>query len=161
MNRSDSYLFKFQPKLLPSILNRSIGDFGCDLACVLRCHSYAKQTNTFFVESQIAATMISRFGPKSPGKKKVSRRGFLFWRVCRQGPENNQKCLKTRQKTQGPLNGGVSKGGVSRSGLVLAFLSFFCPFGTSPIFLGFSRFALPICPFPLSRPIKSTYEEQS
>ena len=69
---------------------------------------------------------------------------------------------------QGPLNGGVSNGGVSRSGLVLPFLSFFVLFGTFPIFPGFSRFApgtgpgiFPICPFPLSRPIKSTYEEQS
>ena len=48
----------------------------------------------------------------------------------------------------------------------LSFL--FCPFlssfGTFPIFLGFSRFARgwsPICPFPFTRPIKSTYEEQS
>ena len=77
-------------------------------------------------------------------------------------------------KTQEPLNGGVSNGGVSRSGLVLPFLSFFvlfCPFLS---FLGLSRFSrdfpdlladgpgiFPICPFPLSRPIKSTYEEQS
>ena len=43
--------------------------------------------------------------------------------------------------SQGPLNGGVSNGGVSRSGLVLPFLSFFVLFGTFPIFLGFSRFA--------------------
>ena len=35
--------------------------------------------------------------------------------------------------------GGVSNGGVSRSGLVLPFLSFFVLFGTFPIFLGFSR----------------------
>ena len=35
---------------------------------------------------------------------------------------------------------GVSNGGVSRSGLVLPFLSFFVLFGTFPIFLGFSRF---------------------
>ena len=68
---------------------------------------------------------------------------------------------------QGPPNGGVSNGGVSRSGLVLPFSSFFVLFGTFPIFLGFSRFArdgpgiFPIGPFPLSRPIKSTYKEQS
>ena len=42
---------------------------------------------------------------------------------------------------QEPLNGGVSNGGASRSGLVLPFLSFFVLFGTFPIFLGFSRFA--------------------
>ena len=75
---------------------------------------------------------------------------------------------------QGPLNGGVSSGGVSWSGLVLPFLSFFvlfCPFLS---FLGLSRFfwdfpdllgdgpgIFPICLFPLSRPIKGTYEEQS
>ena len=62
----------------------------------------------------------------------------------------------------------VSNGGVSRSGTRP---SFFCPFAS---FLGLSRFfrdfpdlsgdclgIFPICPFPLSRPIDSTYEEQS
>ena len=53
---------------------------------------------------------------------------------------------------------------------VWIFLPFFVHFGTFPIFPGFSRLAraigdgpgiFPICPFPLSRPIKSTYEEQS
>ena len=42
---------------------------------------------------------------------------------------------------QGPLDGVVSKGGVSLSELVLPCLSFFVLFGTFPIFLGFSRFA--------------------
>ena len=78
---------------------------------------------------------------------------------------------------------GVSNGGfpdldfLSLSFLFCPFLSFFCPFLSFfvlfcpfwdfPIFLGFSRFArgwsgiFPIRPFPLSRPIKSTYEEQS
>ena len=42
---------------------------------------------------------------------------------------------------QGPLNGGVSNGEVSRSGLVLPFLSLFVLFRTFPIFPGFSRFA--------------------
>ena len=43
----------------------------------------------------------------------------------------------------------------------------FCPFSSLPDFSGISRFArgwsgdFPIRPFPLSRPIKSTYEEQS
>ena len=65
---------------------------------------------------------------------------------------------------QGPLNGGVSNGGVSRSGLVLPFLSFL---GLSRIFwdfpdlLGDGPGIFPISPFPLSRPIQSTYEEQS
>ena len=43
--------------------------------------------------------------------------------------------------SQGPLNGAVSNGGASRSGLVLPFWSFSVLFGTFPIFLGFSRFA--------------------
>ena len=45
---------------------------------------------------------------------------------------------------QGPLNGRVSNGGVSRSGLVLPFLSFFvffCPFWDFPDFSGI----FPIC----------------
>ena len=65
---------------------------------------------------------------------------------------------------QGPLNGGVSNGGVSRSGLVLPFLSFLGLsrfFWDFPNLLGDGPGILPIRPFPLSRPIKSTYEEQS
>ena len=65
---------------------------------------------------------------------------------------------------QGPLNGGVSNGGVSRSGLVLPFLSFlsFLDFpGDFPDLLGDGPGIFPIRPFPLSRLIKSTYEEQS
>ena len=67
---------------------------------------------------------------------------------------------------QGPLNGGVSNRGVSRSGLVLPF----CPFWDFPDFSGDRDFpdllgdgpgSFPIRPFSLSRPIKSTYEEQS
>ena len=66
--------------------------------------------------------------------------------------------------SQGPLNRGVSNGGASRSGLVLPF---FVLFGTFPIFPGLSRFArgwpgdFPDSSLSLSRPIKSTYEEQS
>ena len=62
--------------------------------------------------------------------------------------------------------GGVSNGGVSRSGLVLPFVSLFV-LGTFPIFrdfpdlLGDGPGIFPIRPFSLSRPIKSTYEEQS
>ena len=71
-------------------------------------------------------------------------------------------------KDQGPLNGGVSNGGGFP---IWTCPSLFCPFLS---FLGLSRFfrdfpdllgdgpgIFPICPFPLSRPIKSTYEEQS
>ena len=65
--------------------------------------------------------------------------------------------------SQGPLNGGAS-----RSGLVLPFFVFFCPFwdfpdfsGICPICLGMVRGFFPIRPVSLFRPIKSTYEEQS
>ena len=77
----------------------------------------------------------------------------------------------TSPGSQGPLNGGVSNGGVSRSGFVLPFLSFFvlfCPFlsfldfpGDFPDLRGDGPGTFLICPFPLSQPIKSTYEEQS
>ena len=60
---------------------------------------------------------------------------------------------------QGPLNGGVSNGGASRSGLVLPFLSFFCLFRDFPDLLGDGPGIFPIRPFSLCRPIKSTYEE--
>ena len=56
----------------------------------------------------------------------------------------NSTC-RDQNKGQGPLNGGVSNGGASRSGLVLPFLS---SFGTFPIFPGFSRFARGSGPFP-------------
>ena len=85
---------------------------------------------------------------------------FKFWRICLVKISVGMVC-------QGPLNGGVSNGGVSRSGLVLPFLSFVVLFRTFPIFLGFPDLRgdgpgiFPICPFPLSQPIKSTYEEQS
>ena len=68
---------------------------------------------------------------------------------------------------QGPLNGGGSNGGVSRSGLVLPFVSFSSFLGLSRFFRDFPDLPgdgpgiFPICPFPLSRPIHSTYEEQS
>ena len=70
------------------------------------------------------------------------------------------KLLVSRAAKRG--GGGSNRGGFPDLGL-----SFFVPFGTFPIFLGFSRFArgwsgdFPICPFPLSRPINSAYEEQS
>ncbi len=65
----------------------------------------------------------------------------------RKGPRHNLDLSRKKWETPGfgnppgPLNGGVSNGGVSRSGLVLPFLSFFVLFGTFPIFPGFSRFA--------------------
>ena len=86
---------------------------------------------------------------------------------CSGKQEDILRQLYSRATERGCFKRG---GGGSRSGLVLpflSFLSFFVPFGTFPIFPGFSRFArgrsgnCPIRPFPLSRPIKSTYEEQS
>ena len=49
---------------------------------------------------------------------------------------SNVLTIKGRQ-----TGGGFKRGGVSRSGLVLPFLSFFVLFGTFPNFPGFSRFA--------------------
>ena len=66
--------------------------------------------------------------------------------------------------SQGPLNGGVSNGGASRSGLVLPFLSFFVLsrfFWDFPDLVGDGPGIFPIGSVPLSRPIKSTNEEQS
>ena len=63
-----------------------------------------------------------------------------------------------------PVNGGVSNGEVSRSGLVLPFLSFLGlsqSFRDFPDLLGDGPGIFPIGPFPLARPINSTYEEQS
>ena len=48
---------------------------------------------------------------------------------------------KIRLKFQGPLNGGVSNGRVSRSGLVLPFFVLFCPLWDFPDFSGI----FPIC----------------
>ena len=82
--------------------------------------------------------------------------------------QESLKRVKNRKflQFQGPLNGGVSNRGVSSSGLVLPFLSFFvlicpfCPFLDFPDFSGMVRGFSRFVPF-LSRPIKSTYEEQS
>ena len=52
----------------------------------------------------------------------------------------SRNCLFSN-KTQGPLNGGVSNGGVSWSGLVLPFLSFFV------LFCPFLSFFVLFCPF--------------
>ena len=66
-------------------------------------------------------------------------------------------------KRSGPFS-EPPDGGVSRSGLVLPFLSVL---GLSRFFWDFPELLrdgpgiFPICPFPLSWPIKSTYEEQS
>ena len=64
---------------------------------------------------------------------------------------------------QRPLNGGVSNGGVSRSGLVLPFLPFLGLsrfFRDFPDLLGDSPGIFPICPFPLSQPINRNNPER-
>ena len=120
------------------------------------------------------------FSHARKGKWPLSRvfllkRPFSLSRVGKnrisQGVENRGSLISVPlalRVCQGPLNGGVSNGGFPD--LDLSFL--FCPFLS---FLGLSRFfwdfpdllgdspgIFPICPFPLSRPIKSTYyEEQS
>ena len=79
-------------------------------------------------------------------------------------PPQEKRTTPFLNNHQGPLNGGVSNGGVSRSGLVLPFLSFLGLsrfFWDFPDLLGDGAGIFPIRPFPLSRPIKSTYEEQS
>ena len=75
---------------------------------------------------------------------------------------------RTPQTAQGPPNGGGSNGRVSRSGLVLPVFVLLCPFWDFPDFfrdfpdlLGNGPGIFPIRPFSLSRPTKSTYEEQS
>ena len=81
------------------------------------------------------------------------------------GPPTLYEYVYMQRENQGPLNGGVSNGGGG------GFPIWTCPFLS---FLGLSRFfrdlpdllgdgpgIFPICPFPLSRPVKSTYEEQS
>ena len=73
-------------------------------------------------------------------------------------------CLKLTKVSRAAKRGVSKGGGVSRSGLVLPFLSFL---GLSrsvwdfPELLGDGPGIFPIRPFSLSRPIKSTYEEQS
>ena len=82
--------------------------------------------------------------------------------------------LRAPEKKQGKMQNSkaAKRGGFQTGGFPDLDLSFlFCPFLS---FLGFSRFfwdfpdllgdgpgIFPICPFPFSRPIKSTYEDQS
>ena len=84
-------------------------------------------------------------------------------RAAQAGSRAYQKNAHSFMRTLA-LNGGVSNGGASRSGLVRPFLSFLGLsrfFWDFPDLLGDGPGIFPICPFPLSRPIKSTYEEQS
>ena len=91
-----------------------------------------------------------------------SDRGFRF--QVPQSPSQNYG--KQLSGIKGRQTGGVSNGGVSRSGLVLHFLSIFVLLGLSRYVQDFpdlprdSPGISPICPFALSWPTNSTYEEQ-
>ena len=103
---------------------------------------------------------------------KLANGDARFWRTQGQSRqfacvcpwETNIYRLNSPKISRAAKRGCFKPGGVSRSG-------FFCPFLS---FLGLSRFfwdfpdllgdgpgIFLICPFPLSRPSKSTYEEQS
>ena len=95
--------------------------------------------------------------PGSKSQKRVS--GEVFEGPGRPPKRSQKQVLPGRGGSQllsRAAKRGCFKRGVSRSGLVLPFLSFF---GTFPIFLQFSRFArgrsgdFPDCPFPLSQPL--------
>ena len=71
------------------------------------------------------------------------------------------------QKSRAAKRGGFKQGGFP-IWTCPSFFVLFCPFwdfpdfsGIFPDLLGDGPGIFPICPFPLSRPIKSTYEEQS
>ena len=72
-------------------------------------------------------------------------------RSMRHQMDHRNMLLHASRNVQGPVDGGGSDGGV---------LDFFGFPGFSRFFLIFSA-AFPIGPFPLSRPIKSTYKEHS
>ena len=88
---------------------------------------------------------------------------LLFLENRHPGEQNRTEAAKPALKKAKTAKRGVFQTG-GFPDLDLSFL--FCPFwGLSRFFPGFSRFAwgwfFEIRPFPLSRPIKSTYEEQS
>ena len=76
-------------------------------------------------------------------------------------------CESVRANSKAAKRGGFKRGGFP-IWTCPSFFVLFCPFlGLSQFFwdfpdlLGDGPGIFPICPFPLSRPIKSTYEEQS
>ena len=100
-----------------------------------------------------------------------SKCGCCKERACRKCNHNEQTICEYFAECRALkvlLNGRASNGGVSRSGLVLPFLSFLSFLGLSRFFRDFpdllggdSPGIFPICLFLLSRPISSTNEEQS
>ena len=94
-----------------------------------------------------------------------SRTGF-FSSQTRQA--QSTRTAKLDHTSQGPRNGGFSNGGglpdLDSSVPICPFLSFLGlsrNFGDFPDLSGDCPEIFPICPFPLSRPINVTYEEQS
>ena len=78
--------------------------------------------------------------------------------------ENDLLVAVNVPQIQGPLNGGGFKAGLRDLDLSFPFLSFLVLsrfFWDLPDLLGDGPGIFPICPFPLSRSIKSTYKEQS
>ena len=77
--------------------------------------------------------------------------------------ENRKKNRNRLWFSQGPLKGGFQTGGFPDLDLsfLLSFLGLSRFFWDFPDLLGDGPGIFPICPFPLPRPIKSTYEEQS
>ena len=89
---------------------------------------------------------------------------ILPWRFCAVFLLTKERERERRVQLKGRQTRGFQTGGVSRSGLVLPFLSFFGLsrfFRDFPDLLGDGPGIFPIRPFSPSRPIKSTYEEQS
>ena len=103
---------------------------------------------------------------------------FLGWHVC--GAKSARFVFSCENIKGHQTGGGVQTGGfpdldffvlfcpfLSFFVLFCPFLSFFVLFCPFPIFWDFPDLfgdgpgIFPICPFPLSQPIKSTYEEQS
>ena len=103
-------------------------------------------------------------GPEFPTKNRV-------WRVARLKISISIENFNPRGRSSRAAKRGCFKRGCFPIWTCPSFFVLFCPFLS---FLGLSRFfwdfpdllgdssgIFPICPFPLSRPIKSTYEEQS
>ena len=103
---------------------------------------------------------------KSPGKSSKFYTTKILQHISADWPGQDFLVLPAHPSIQGRYTGVFQTGGASRSGLVLPF----CPFWDFsrffwdfPDLLGDGPGIFLICPFPLSlsRPIKSTYEEQS
>ena len=107
---------------------------------------------------------------QSRGPKKTYFKGFWgLWTENRGAPKTRKSTTTdpTPHSFKGRQTGGVQTGRFPDLDLSFLFLSFFVLlelsrfFGDFPDLLGDGPGIFPIRPFSLSRPIKSTYEEQS